>query len=147
MYRICIEQNMETILKLQFSQRKHYEIAEHYNNISWILAVLIVVLNIISIFFPFIGEVPLWMNCILVFIIFAVNRTVIKNVKIGAITKEYIDSKLFYMECRNKYGDYSIDKIDEYASRMLIKYPQEYTIQITNTGKDKPPGLKDQLAK
>ncbi|OPJ55704.1 S-4TM family putative pore-forming effector [Clostridium oryzae] len=143
MHRIYKEQNSERILRLQFSQRKHYELAEFYNDLSWVLAIILVILSIIGTKFDLLENVRLLINAILAIGVFMVNKIAISNVKIGAATKEYIDSELFHLDRKDKYCDYSMLEIKESALKMKEKYEKEYNIQISNTGKDKPAGLKD----
>ena len=143
MHRIFIEQNDEAFLKLQFSQRKHYEWAEVYNNISWVLLIFIVVFNIFCSCTNQSIYIPLCSTFILAFLTVAIEKLADINIKVGAGTKEFIDSKLFNFQKQHSYGEYSREKIIEFASKVKLKHPEEYKIQTRNTGSDKIRGVKD----
>lgn len=142
MNSIFIKQNSEKLLKLQFSQRKHYNMAEKYNDISWALAVLIVAINIINQFSNILGSYAVLIDVIFSIVVLGIDYLSNYNVKIGSATKAYIDNELFQFT-ESEFKSITIEKLNEIATEVITKYPEEYKIQKNSTGKYKPTGIKD----
>jgi len=134
-------QNDEQILQLLFSQRKFYDDAEKYNKLSWLFAWIMFFISIINLIF----NIPLIYStlsiAVLTITIWIIEKLSVRCVKIGAATKKYIDFKLFEFN-EDNFG-YTRERIEEFAINKKRKYPEEYIVQISNTGTDEIQGVKD----
>jgi hypothetical protein len=83
---------------------------------------------------------------ILLAVAFFIEWNISRLIKIGASTKELIDRYLFNFDIRN-LNDFSEAELIELSIKNQEKYKKECQIQITNTGKDEPPGVKDWYTK
>lgn len=133
------EQNSKKILKLLYSQRKHYNRAETYNYLSWVFVILISILGQITSEFE--------ISKLVVFILIVIDRVCCakmnKCINIGAATKEYIDRTLYQMPINETINGMYIYEIEEIANRIALKNSKEYDKQIYNNGKSKYKGVKD----
>lgn len=145
MLNIFEEQNSEENLMLNYSQRVHYNRAEKLNFINWI----VVFLNIILTFFNPKNPQLTNMQTISIFFLSIAELSLVylvdKNVSIGASTKELLDRNLYSFPIDSKIGSYSENELYNIAIA-LSKNPknkEDYQTQITHTGNDTPPGVKD----
>ena len=142
MKEIQIRQNEPDILELQFLQRKMYDSSKIYWRYSWYIAWLLIVLTMA---FHFINlessAAAIVIMAVLDILVFGLECLSDKKQKIGAAAKYYIDNILF--EFSKPESKFTISKIRELAIECKEKNKKEYEIQIRNTGKDDPPGLKN----
>lgn len=141
---IYTKQNKEYLLMLQYSQRKHYDMAENIQYLMWISIILSIVIGNNSMISSFWGEniVKVISGILAVFYIFF-RLKLNKNVEIGAYTKEVIDCTLFGFDIKKNLKSFTEDKLNEFAIRKKVKNESEYLCQINNTGKDNPRGVKN----
>jgi hypothetical protein len=139
---IRIRQNEPDILILQFLQRKTYDESKKYWRYGWYVSWIMLVCSLI---FQFLN---LESSATVIVIIAVLDVLIVvleylsdKKMKIGATAKYYIDNTLF--ELSNAESKFTIKKIRELAIECSEKNNTSYEIQIRNTGKDNPPGLKD----
>lgn len=143
---IYTRQNDEEILMLQYSQRKHYEIAEKLQYFIWISMIINIYVVNNEYLETLLGKNIITFIGVIYTIIYALIKFTINNyIKIGAYTKELIDCKLYKFDVNKRliHSNYTIDKLKEKAVLKKNKYKDDYIIQIRNTGKDKPPGLRN----
>lgn len=143
---IYIRQNEETILKLLFLQRQLYDRANILRYFSWILAIAV----------PLIIELLSKFSCLTIYVkLTAVILIVLHhifdhikkmNIETSAITKEYIDSKIFDMTIGTGSLEMSFQKIREKAEIEIANNREKYIYQISNNGMGNPPGVKDWYA-
>ena len=142
MKEISIRQNEPDILILQYLQRKMYDDSKQCWRYSWYVAwTLLVCSLILQVLDLESSGTIIVLIAILDVSILALEYISDKKMKIGASTKYYIDNILF--ELSNAESKYTIKKVRELAIECSQKDNIGYEIQIRNTGKDNPPGLKD----
>lgn len=142
MKEIRIRQNEPDILILQFLQRKMYDESKKYWRYGWYVSWIMLICSLIF------QLLNLESSAMVIVIIAVLDVSIIlleylanKRMKIGATAKYYIDNTLF--ELSNAESKYTIKEIRELAIECSEKNNISYEIQIRNTGKDNPPGLKD----
>lgn len=143
---IYIRQNDEEILVLQYSQRKHYEIAEKLQYFIWISIIINIYVVNNEYLETLLGKNIITFIGVIYTIIYAFIKFTINNyIQIGAYTKELIDCKLYKFDVNKRliHNNYNAKKLKEKAILKKNKYKNDYMIQIRNTGKDKPPGLRN----
>lgn len=141
MNNIYIRQNDIEILDMLFLQRKMYDSAKIYWRLGWCIAITLAMVNIVCQILDIDSD-------IIILVVAAMDLGIIlfefladRSQKIGAVTKGYIDDILFGMN--NTYDEYSLSRIRELVIIYKGKYPKQYQVQINNTGKDDPPGIRD----
>lgn len=139
---IYTRQNEEYFLMLQYSQRKHYEMAENVQYSIWIFMFINMIINNNSVVNNFLGTnnvkvISLVFTILYIFLRLLINR----NVEIGAYTKEVIDCKLFEFDVKNRCKKFSTGQLNEFAAHK--KKDAAYLCQVNNTGKDKPRGVRN----
>ncbi|EKO1912023.1 hypothetical protein PZQ55_001055 [Clostridium botulinum] len=143
---IYVRQNQDEILILQYSQRKHYEFAEKLQYFLWISMVINICIVNNENLKVLLGRNIITSIGVIYTIIYTIIKFAINNyIKIGAFTKELIDCKLYKFDVTKRLinSNYTIDKLKEKAVSKKNKYKDDYMVQIQNTGKDKPPGLRN----
>lgn len=137
MLNILKKQNESEILKLLYSARKNYNLAE--SNFIW--------LSLFTLF-PIVIQLMNFENnlkpvlILISYIMFSVFSLAFhQRIKIGSETKEFIDRSLFGLGL--DFDKTQIDRIKAEASRLAIKYKNEYNEQINNTGENDIKGVKD----
>lgn len=137
MTNLAERQNDEEQLKYQYTARVHYNCAEIDNILVWVFCfgsavtgflglsdmatlVLVVCFDLLGIFFGYLFG---------------------KNIETAGMLRQVFDRRLFGMDLGLKAGD--IDKLKEIVERTILKKRDDYNVQITNTGKDNPPGVRD----
>lgn len=130
--KIKDRQNEEDILEFLYLARFSYNQAAKCN--FWIL-----ILTIISFILIMLGI--FWLQLVLLFIITLLNIKKIKNIKIGADAKKYIDRTLFGLELKFDIGkkEYLKDK----ALKVIDKNKEDYKLQKANNGYSNVRGIKD----
>ena len=145
MLNIFEEQNSEKNLMLNYSQRVHYNRAEKLNFINWIVVIFTLILNLFT---------PTTQNLIILHSITILILTLLEvyldisvstSVAIGAATKDLFDRTLFKLPIGSKLGNYSPRELYDIAITTCSNHNNklDYNTQISNTGNDTPPGLKD----
>ncbi len=137
---ISNRQNEDLLLKIQYASRRYFNSAEKINYVSWGLCIASAVMifvpdsasKVISMGIPALLEV-------FAFIIACIFNRMLKN---AAALRNYFDSHVL-MICEDKYTDIRKQKLREIALNAYHKHKKEADINIHNTGRDKPPGVKD----
>jgi len=135
------EQNSELILKLLYSQRVNYNRAGVLNNINKVLILSNLILNFILMLIPndYISLTILLLSLVTILI----ESKIKSSIRIGAATKEYIDQSLFKLSPSSKIDGYTLQELREFANKEVANTHNDYIVQISNTGNDIPPGVKD----
>lgn len=141
MNRIFTKQNEEEILKLLYSARKHYNLAEKLQYAIWGIILANILINTVLK-----KNMDNYVICVLS-VIFVLLQMYFKkrkseNVRIGAYTKELIDCTLYEFDSNGRLSNYGQRKLKELATKKK-QSGNDYKIQISNTGKDRPRGVKD----
>ena len=137
--KIKKKQNEEEMLKCQYVARFFYNRAEKLNYLGWLCAILAVV----STFIPEKYEVM----TIVVPVIIGLMELGIQNwfekcIEKGALLRNYFDAQVIELY-RDRYSSEDIRRIKELVYDVTEKHVRECEIQIRNTGRDNPPGVKD----
>ena len=140
MNQIGEKQNEPDILKFLFSARFYMNKASFWKNIEIFSVVLLIILKTI----PIENITKDWvLTLISVIGLFFFNFMYKKNIEIGALTKEYIDCKLYNIKSENLQSE-DTTKIIEYKLKAIKKSkPLYYKEQINNNGTSKKRGVKD----
>lgn len=137
---ISKRQNEDIFLKIQYASRRYFNSAEKINYLSWGLCIS----SAIMIFVPDTVSRLISMGIPALLEVFAFITACIFNCKLknAAILRNYFDSHVL-MICEENYADSRKQKIREIALNTYHKHQKEADITIRNTGRDKPPGVKD----
>lgn len=133
-------QNDEDLLKVQFAARVSFNSAEKFNHFAWIACIV----SAFSIFLP-----SGWPMCIINGIpfiadIFAFLFSIVTSwkVKQASTLRKYFDSYVLDIQL-NQFSETELRKIREQTEKIYLKSPINATIQISNTGNDSPPGVRN----
>lgn len=133
-------QNGEKLLKIQYTAREYYNFAENLNHFAWLLCLL----SAFSIFLPdncpeiISYGIPFAADIAAFFLVLLVNH----KVKTAANLRSYFDSYVLDIST-NQFTKIEIRKLREIAKKEYSKNPQKAVVQISNTGKDSPPGVHE----
>ncbi len=137
---ISNRQNEDLLLKIQYASRRYFNSAEKINYVSWGLCIA----SAVMIFVPDSASKVIGMGIpalleVFAFIIACIFNRMLKN---AAALRNYFDSHVL-MICEDNYTDIRKQKLREIALNAYHKHKKEADINIHNTGRDKPPGVKD----
>lgn len=133
-------QNEICFLKIQYAAHVSYNTAEKYNFLAWCACII----SAFSIFLPsalhesILNGIPFLFNFVaVVFYIITCN-----NVKWGARLRKYFDAKVIGIN-PNQFSKSEEQNIIEKAEILFSQHHSDGLIQVGNTGRDNPPGVKD----
>mgnify|MGYP001082680693 CR=1 FL=1 len=137
---IYSRQNQDKFLKIQYAARVNYNSAEKFNKYAWLLCLT----SAFSIFLP-----RTWHEYILNGIPFAADLLAMicclvacNKVKWGATFRKYFDAYVLDIST-NQFSENEVREIVEKSEKIFLKSPEIGRVQISNTGHDIPPGVKD----
>ena len=133
-------QNEDLLLKIQYASRRNFNSAENVNYVSWLLCIA----SAMMIFVPDSASKIVSMGIPALLEVFAlitafVFSSMLKN---AAALRNYFDSHVL-MICEDNYTDIRKQKLREIALNIYNRHKKEADINIRNTGRDKPPGVKN----
>lgn len=141
---IYTKQNEEYILMLQYSQRKHYDMAENIQYCIWSFMILNIIINNNVIIGNLLGSnIVKVIGSVLTVLYILLKLEINKNIEIGAYTKEFIDCTLFDFDIKKNLKKFTKEQLSEFAVCKKKKNSSDYLCQINNTGKDEPRGVKN----
>lgn len=143
MDNIFERQNEESLMKLQFSQRRHYDAAGRWNRSLWVIAILLALIGNNVLFEFQESGIQLVLVASLTIAAFFINSYVNKLISIGSNTKELFDRMLFGLDIYRVNWDIDITEIKEIAERLKDKHQEKFRVALMNTGQDKPKGLRN----
>lgn len=133
-------QNNEFALKVQYAARMCFNSAEKYNHLTWIACLV----SAFSVFFPsgwpmyIINGIPGVADAMaLVF-----GRITSQKVSQASMLRKYFDSYVLDIQV-DQFSESELRKIREQTERIYENNLLDGTTQITNTGYDSPPGVRD----
>lgn len=141
MRKISNEQNGEDILMFQFLQRKSYDRAELLNWISWMPAILSIFGLMITYIYPSSSYSIRISLAVVSWITMPISWGYKKTIDIGAAAKSYIDYQLYGFSMCDNHSRIGIAELKNLAVKK--KKHKEYSVQISNTGRDNPSGVRD----
>lgn len=136
---IKAKQNEVEYLKVQYAARFCYNTAEHLNNWVWLLCVI----SAAFIFLP--DDIPIWINIFpfLAEIIAAILSFVLsKYISDAAFLRKFFDSKVLGIN-EMQFSTEEERYIKEKYKKIYRLHKKEADVQIANTGRDNPPGVKN----
>lgn len=140
MNEIAAKQNELDQLKLQYAARVFYNRAEIYNYIVWVLCLLSAVMVVFANSKSAIPFVIIFFSDIFALIH---NKCMERAVLIASDFRKLFDHNVFNLEgvCVDTHN--SLDRLIEFREKVIAKNPQKYIIQLKNTGRDNPPGVRN----
>ena len=134
-------QNENRMLRYQYTARCYYNRAEKLNELVWICCVI----SWLTIFFPvsFTQRIfPICMSFFMDIIAAVLNWRMTSNVFWASSLRKYFDAYVLNLNM-NQFSEPSIRKFEELSLNTVKRYPQKSKEQMSNTGRDIPPGVKD----
>lgn len=134
------KQNDEKLLKIQYAARENYNFAEELNHFVWLLCLV----SAFSVFLPSSCPtiatygIPFVADIVALILFLLVNRRVTTAAKL----RKYFDAYVLNI-CPNQFSEAELREVKEIAEKAYSKNPQKAIIQMTNTGKDSPPGVHE----
>ena len=125
------------MLNCQYSARVLFNRAEKYSYFTFIISIfsaLCVFLN---------GNMASFLIPVITSILSVVTTYLMKkNQKLAAMIRNYFDANVLGIN-DNNYSETEVCKIASIVEKIISKSPKKHSIQISHTGKDDPPGVKD----
>lgn len=133
-------QNENLLLKIQYASRRYFNSAEKVNYVSWLLCIV----SAIMVFIPDSASKVISLGIPALLEVFAFITAYIFNNKLkkAASLRNYFDSYVL-MISEDSYTDICKQKLREIALTAYNKHKKEADIHIHNTGRDKPPGVRN----
>lgn len=133
------KQNEDRMLKCQWASRVYFNQAERENYFTLFFGIL----SAVCVFLP--STIGLWQVIIpIIFdgVCFILKTLVNKHTEIGAHLRKYFDATVLGINPEN-YSANELSSIKETTAETVRKFPQECSSQISNSGRDDPPGVRD----
>lgn len=134
-------QNEEKMLRYQYAARKCFNRAEILNNFIWILCIL----SWFLLFLPDSNKfesISICTTSTLDFIALFLSWRMSANVQWGSKLRNYFDSYVLKIGL-NDLTETDRRHLEEKSLKEKNASPKDYTIQISNNGHEKPPGVRD----
>ncbi|MBR1750405.1 MAG: hypothetical protein IJ740_05900 [Ruminococcus sp.] len=137
---IINRQNEDLLLKIQYASRRYFNSAEKFNYLSWVLCIA----SATMIFVPDSAPELIDKGIPAVLEVFAFITACIFNSKLknAASLRNYFDSYVLMID-EDSYTDIRKQKLREIALTAYNRHKTEADIHIHNTGRDKPPGVRN----
>lgn len=133
-------QNDEALLKVQYAARVSFNSAEKFNRFAWIACIV----SAFSVFLPsswpmyIINGIP-WVADIFAFIFSFVTS---REVNRAATLRKYFDAYVLNIQL-NQFSETELRRIRERTQTICSKKPIKAAVQMSNTGKDPSPGVRN----
>lgn len=134
-------QNENRILQYQYAARSYYNRAEKLNMFVWIfcfvswVAVFLPASSSAGVFFiaiPFLADI----------IAFITNCRMMANIRKASSLRKYFDAYVFDLNI-DQFTQFEVQNLHELSMKAVKNHPKESKIQMANTGRDNPPGVRD----
>ena len=133
-------QNSEFALKVQYAARVCFNSAEKYNHLTWIACLA----SAFSVFFP--SDWPVYIvngiPGVADIMAFVFGRITSKKVSQASMLRKFFDSYALDIQA-DQFSEPELRVIREQTEKIYKKNPFDGTTQMTNTGSDLPPGVRD----
>lgn len=138
--KIQEQQNEMRFLKVQYAARVCFNSAEKYNCLAWFACII----SAFSILLPNTCHECVLNGLPFVFDIFAILFYTItcRNVSWGARLRRYFDANVLGIN-PSQFSKSEAQDVIEKAEIVFSRHQSDGLIQIGNTGRDNPPGVKD----
>lgn len=148
MNNISIDQNKEENLLLLFSQKTLYNKAKTTKYFALLLAIINFALGIVSKTTDLYKEQFLISIFIIAFASKYLKNLSCKSNDLASSTQELIDRKLYGFKIESRFlENHDASELISVAKDLKEKYPQKYLVEISNSGTDKPNGVKNWYTK
>ena len=133
-------QNEDLFLKIQYASRRYFNAAESINYLSWALCIT----SAMMIFVPDSASKLISMGIPALLEVLALITSCAFNhmLKNAAVLRNFFDSYVL-MRGEDNYTNIGTQKLKEIALNAYHKHKKEADIIIRNTGRDKPPGVRN----
>ncbi|MFV0529803.1 MAG: S-4TM family putative pore-forming effector [Lachnospiraceae bacterium] len=138
MNKINARQNEKEMLKYQFAARVYYNRAELLSYLIWFLCLISAACVFISINTSWFQWIPLIADLMAVLLGLTLSHT-LSN---AASFRSYFDAYVLNIGIES-FEDNDLRKLKERSSKLIHTKRKYYHVQITNTGNDTPPGVRD----
>lgn len=137
---IQAQQNEIKFLKIQYAARRCFNAAENYNYFAWLACIV----SAFSIFLPNVWHAFIANGIPFTFDIVAAifNALTQRNVYWGAYLRKYFDANVIGIN-PNQFSKSEEQNILEKAETVFSAHPYDGLLQISTTGHDVPPGVKN----
>lgn len=138
--KIQEKQNEVTSLKIQYAARVCFNTAEKYNHFAWIACLV----SAFSVFLPdcwpiyIVNGIP----CVADIFAFSFSSITSYHVNWASTLRKYFDAYVLNIEL-NQFSETDLREIRERTEKIYLRNPNNAAIQMTNTGNDSPPGVRD----
>lgn len=133
-------QSDEALLKVQYAARVSFNSAEEFNYFAWIACIA----SAFSVFLP--SSWPMYITngipCIADISAFIFSIIASRKVNQASTLRKYFDSYVLDIQL-NQFSETELRKIREQTEKIYLKSPTNATIQMSNTGNDSPPGVRN----
>jgi hypothetical protein len=134
-------QNERRMLQLQYAARHYYNRAELLNDLVW----LCVIVTWLSLFLPVSSKYEIYLM-ILPFLLtikaVILNWRMTVNVSSASSLRKYFDAYVFKLNL-DFFSKSEVEKLEELSTRAVKESLENSKIQISNTSRDNPPGVRD----
>ena len=138
------DQNKEENLLLLFSQKTLYNKSKSIKYFVIFLAIVNFLLGIVSKIIDLHKEVFIIIIFIIILISKKLNNISYKYNDLASATQELIDRKLYGFKIESRFlENHNASELISVAKDLKEKYPQKYLTNISNSGTDKPNGVKN----
>lgn len=140
MSQVRTRQNEKQMLRIQYAARHCFNRAEKLNILIWAFCILAELTIFLPSSMP--DKVELGIPVLIDLAALLSSWKMVKNVSLGASFRKYFDAYVL------GFGLGSFSRSEEQnllktALKIEQKHPETAKTQMTNTGRDKPPGVKD----
>lgn len=136
---IIKKQNEAAMLRLQYTARRSYNIAELLSIVSWLLSIVIASSVFVSSDYFKYKSLVLFVLNIVVFILGICTSCCIKN---AGNMRAFFDANVLNLGIKN-YSDMDRLRFNSKATKVVKRNSKKSNEQMLNTGFDNPPGVKD----
>ena len=132
-------QNEEHMLKIQCSARGYYNNAERIGKLAWLFCLISAASLIIPESVPLVCQLTIPVIADIAALLLSKKQD--ESVEKAALFRAYFDA--YVLGINDRYKQYERDKIVGDAREYCGKHRKKSSVQITTTGFDTPPGVKD----
>jgi hypothetical protein len=131
------KQNEERMLRYQYASRSYYNRAETLNDLVWVCCIL----SWLSIFLSDSstrGAVSFFLDIIALI----VNLRMTADVSAASLLRKYFDAYVLGLDI-DQFTKPEVQKLEELSIRAVGHSPGKSKVQMSNTGRDNPPGVRN----
>lgn len=134
-------QNEERMLRYQYASRQYFNRAEKYNDLVWGFCII----SWLVIFLPDIPNARMWLIAISFFadVIAAIfSWRMAANVSLASSLRRYFDAYVLGINIE-QFDTLEVQKLEEVSLRAVNNSPEISKIEMANTGRDNPRGVRN----